>query len=88
MRATLSLCAVNAPEIQKVGTGPLGFFLEAGTLKYIKKMRLSSEASFSSGHFASGGDFDRSGDEVVVAGFDHPCADELAGPVALGIAVG
>jgi hypothetical protein len=82
MRATLSLCAVKAPEIQKVGTGPLGFYLEAGTLKYIKKMRLSSEASFSGGHF------DRSGDEIVAAGLDHPRTDELAGSVSIGIAVG
>src|SRR5687767_10386423 len=41
-RSSLSLCAVNAPEIQKVGTGPLGFFLEAGTEQYIKKSDLWS----------------------------------------------
>jgi hypothetical protein len=82
MRDNLSVDAVRAPEIQKVGTGPLGLFLEAGTLKYIKKMRLSPRPSFSHG------DLDRSSDQIVAARPDDPRADELALAVNAGIAVG
>jgi hypothetical protein len=82
MRESLAVCAVKAPEMQKVGTGPLGFLLEAGTLKYIKKMLLSPEGSAARRHL------DWRGHEIVPARIDHPRTDELAATVTSRVAVG